>query len=178
MIKRYSILNSQEKYSGKLSLIQLDAVENFYWSIKIILQHIGITLLKEKIKIIEEDTRNYFTCTEKGAGARMYMGDTGFVVLKDSIIIKQQTPSLSKQNKKVSDLREQLKRENILTEQGDKLMLLINQEFSSATGAGEFVTGGHYSGFDIWKKEESPEITLGQFLKSESSKNEESSDNT
>ncbi len=101
----------------------------------------------------------------------MYMGDTGFVVLKDSIIIQKHTPSLSKQNKKVCDLREQLKKEDILKEQGDKLILLMNQEFSSATAAGEFVTGGHYNGFDIWKKEESPEITLGQFLKSESSYN-------
>ncbi len=170
-IKRYKILNSQENYSGKLSLIQQDAVENFYWSIKIILQHIGITLLKEKIKVIEEDTRNYFICTEKGADARMYMGDTGFVVLKDSMIIKEHTPSLSRQNKKVCGLREQLKKEDILREQGDKLILLINQEFSSATAAGEFVTGGHYNGFDIWKKEESPKITLGQFLKNESSYN-------
>lgn len=42
-------------------------------------------------------------------------------------------------------------------------------DYKSSSAIGEFVTGGHYNGFDIRKEEESPEITLGQFFKRESS---------
>ena len=42
-----------------------------------------------------------------------------------------------------------------------------DQEFPSASGAADFVTGGHYNGYDAWKKKDNPEISLGQFLQME-----------
>ncbi|MBN1216206.1 MAG: DUF4357 domain-containing protein [Candidatus Lokiarchaeota archaeon] len=170
-INRFKVVNTQSNYSGRLSIMEEDAVENFYWSIKIILQHIGYTLLKEKIEVKVDDNKNYFICREKGANARMYMGDIGFVVLKDSLLIKDNTPSLSKLNKKVYELRIQLKENGILKESEDKLILSTNQEFPSATAAADFVTGGHYNGYEVWKEEENHNITLGQYIKAQSSDN-------
>jgi len=168
-INRYRILNSKQTYSGKLNLSEKDALEEFLINIKIILQHLGISLLKEKITIKKEDTRNYFICKLRGADATMYRGEIGYVVLKNSIIVKDNTSTFPKQYKKIFEQRNQLIEEKILIEQesSDNYILLEDQEFPSASGAADFVTGGHYNGYDAWKKKDNPEISLGQFLQME-----------
>lgn len=168
-INRFRILNSKQSYSGKLNLSEKDALEEFLINIKIIFQQLGISLFKEKITIKKEDTRNYFICTLRGADATMYRGEIGSVVLKNSIIVKDYTPTFPKQYKKIFEQRNQLIEERILVEQEsmDNYILLENQEFPSASGAADFVTGGHYNGYDAWKKKDNPKITLGQFLQME-----------
>ena len=149
--------NYKQTYSGRLNLSEKDALEEFLINIRIILQHLGISLFKEKIIIKKEDSRNYFICTLRGADATMYRGETGYVVLKKSIIVKDYTPTFPKQYRKIFEKRNQLIEENIYS-------LLEDQEFPSASGAADFVTGGHYNGYDAWKKKDNPEISLGQFL--------------
>ena len=168
-IARFRILNSKQTYSGKLNLSEKDALEEFLISIKIILQHLGISLFKEKIMIKTEDTRNYFICTLRGADATMYRGEIGYVVLKNSIIVKNYTSTFPKQYKKIFEKRIQLIEEKILVEHesNENFILLEDQEFPSASGAADFVTGGHYNGYDAWKKKDNPEISLGQFLQTE-----------
>ncbi len=164
---RYRILNSKQKYSGKLNLSEKDALEEFLINIKIIIQHLGLSLFKEKIPVKKEDKRNFFVCTQRGADATMYRSEIGCVVLKNSRIVKDYTASFPKQYRKIFEKRNQLIEEKILIEQDsddDKYILLEDQEFPSASGAADFVTGGHYNGYDVWKKKDNPEISLGQFL--------------
>ena len=165
----FRILNKTEKYSGKINLIDKDILFDFFYKIKIILEHLGIPLLKEKIKVDEQDTKNYFICTERGSNALMYRAETGFVVLKDSIIVKDYLEIFPKQYKRIFEKRTKLIEENILIEhqEGENYVLIEDQEFSSSSGAAAFVSGGHYSGPRVWKNKTNPDITLGEYLKLE-----------
>jgi len=167
--ERYKVLNVKQRYEGKLNLSEEDALESFFMNIKIILKHLGITIFKEKIMIKEIGDKNYFICKTRGADAVMYRGETGYVVLKDSIIVKEYTESFPKQYKKIFEQRQALIDNEILKEKenGGNFVLLEDQEFPSASGAGDFVTGGHYNGYDIWKKRDNEEISLGEFLQEE-----------
>lgn len=165
----YRVLNKTEKYSGKLNLIDKDILEDFFSKIKTLLKHLGNPLLKEKIMIDETDEINYFICTERSANATMYRANTGIVVLKNSIIVKDYINTFPKQKKKIFERRRNLIEEGVLESQANPNTYILkeDQEFNSASGAAAFVSGGHYSGYLVWKKKTDPEITLGDFLKLE-----------
>lgn len=167
-VKRYRILNIQEDYHGRINLSDQDLLKDFVRRIKIILANMGVSLLKERIAVVENDIKNYFICVERNANAVMYRGDTGYVVLKDSIIIKDNLERLTRHYKKISERKEQLLEDGILkpSEDRGKLILTENQEFNSPSGAAAFVTGGTYNGNLVWKKKEDQNITLGEFLQS------------
>ncbi len=172
-VKRYRILNIQEDYHGRINLSDQDLLEDFIKRIKIILANMGVSLLKEKIAVVENDTKNYFICVERNANAVMYRGDTGYVVLKDSIIIKDNLERLTRHYKKIVERKMQLLEEDILKPSEDigKLILKENQEFNSPSGAAAFVSGGTYNGNVVWKKKDDQNITLGEFLQSISESN-------
>ncbi len=165
----FRILNKTENYSGKLNLIDKDILYDFFIKIKIILEQLGISILKEKIKVDEGDEKNYFICSERGANAIMYRADTGFVVLKDSIIVEDYLDTFPKQKKKIFERRAKLIEERILLRQteGRNYLLTEDQEFRSSSGAAAFVSGGHYSGPRVWKNKNNPDITLGEYLELE-----------
>lgn len=165
----FRILNRTENYSGQLNLIDNDILFDFFEKIKIILEHLGISLLKEKIRVDEQDTKNYFKCTERGADATMYRGDTGYVVLKSSLIVKEYLSVFPKQYKRIFERKAKLIEDGILLDQqdGQNYILTEDQEFRSSSGAAAFVSGGHYSGPRVWKEKSNPEITLSEYLKFE-----------
>lgn len=167
-VKRYKVINTQEQYNTSINLSDRDILKDFVNNVKIILENRGITLLKERISIPVEDTKNYFICTEKSSNATMYRADTGYVVLKNSIIIRDNIDAVLKYYKKISVMKEKLIQTGILKphKETGHLILMENQEFTSPSGAAAFVSGGYYSGNRVWKKKDKNEITLGDFLQS------------
>jgi len=162
---KYEILNSNLS-SNDLDLRKKYIKKEFFNKIKILLSHLGIRLLQEGIDVKEENTENYFICTERESNAIMYRGETGYVILEGSIIRKDPIDTFKNLYTKIFQRRKELIEKGILEEKDQKHFVLKKDlEFNSATAAADFVTGGHYSGNIAWRKKEDPNITLGEYLR-------------
>jgi len=163
----YNVINTAMKYNGKLNLSEKDILYGFFNRIKIILEHLGISLFKEKIKVKVEDTKNYFICIERNTNAKMYKGDTGFVVLKGSIIAKVNANHLERKYGLIYKKRNKLMEREILKPYDNDenfVELIQDQEFNSSSSAAIFVLGRSANGYTVWKKKDNPELTYGEFL--------------
>ena len=120
---------------------------------------------KEKIQVKEEDTKNYFICTDNNINALMYKGETGFVVLKGSIVAKDEAPYLERKYGLIYKKRIKYKETRVLKPFQDKFLELTeDQEFNSSSSAGIFVSGKSVNGYIVWRKKDNPDITYGDFL--------------
>jgi Domain of unknown function (DUF4357) len=127
--------------------------------------------LKEKSNIQEEEVQKIgqkegkiFYCKQRGAKAKMIWTDTGFIVLKNSIVSAKDDKQLKKYHNRYKILRDRLIETKILQfqEKIDAYLLMEDQEFKSSSAAAQFVTATHANGYTYWKTEEEKE--LGEFI--------------
>jgi hypothetical protein len=90
------------------------------------------------------------TCTIKGLSARGRVTENGFLVRKGSEAVLRERPSSAKYPYALT-LRLQLRAEEVLIEQEDKLVFARDYEFSSPSAAAAVVHGGHANGLREWK---------------------------
>ena len=167
---RYRVVNATQNYNGKLNLSEKDVLYEFFDRIKIILEHLGNSLFKEKIEVKIEDTKNYFICTENNTDAIMYRGETGFVVLEGSIILRENAAHLERKYGLIYKKRENLIETGILKPSNmdnNIVELTQDQEFKSSSSAAIFVLGRSVNGYTVWRKKDNPVLTYGEFLQIE-----------
>jgi hypothetical protein len=74
----------------------------------------------------------------------------GFLVLRGSHAVKQDRPSTDKWPQ-AKNLRQKLREDGTLMEQGDKLVFTTDSEFTSPSAAASVVRGGNSNGLTTWK---------------------------
>ncbi len=173
--KRYHIVNRMSNYNGKLNLSDKDQLDEFYNRIMIILEHLGISLFKQKIKVKENDSASLFICNERGTRAIMYKSDIGYVVLKGSKLFFEESEHLKRKYGILIQKRNRLKEDGVLSpiEDGNFLELKEDQEFASSSSAATFVLGRSANGYTVWRKKEDPAITFGEFISNEISEEDQ-----
>jgi hypothetical protein len=94
--------------------------------------------------------RAVLVCEIKGLKARGYRTPNGFLVLKDSEAVVRERAS-SEKWPWPRNMRQALKSDGFLSEDGDRLVFTSNYEFASPSAAAAVVHGGHANGLMAWK---------------------------
>lgn len=164
--KRFHIINRMGTYNGKLNLSDKDLLDEFFNRIMIILEHLGISIFKQKIEVKEDDSASLFICNERETRAIMYKSDIGYVVLKGSKLFLEESDHLERKYGLLLQKRKRLKEEGVLfpIEDGKFLELKEDQEFTSSSSAATFVLGRSANGYTVWRKKDDPNITFGVFI--------------
>ena len=102
--------------------------------------------------------RAVLVCEIKGLKARGYRTPNGFLVLKESEAVARERAS-SEKWPWPRNMRQALKSDGILSEDGDRLVFTSNYEFASPSAAAAVVHGGHANGLLAWK------TSIGKTLK-------------
>jgi len=125
-----------------------------------------------------EDIKNYFICKENNINAIMYKCETGFVVLKGSIIVKENASHLEIKYGLIYRKRNKLI-ENVILKpynaDNNFVELTQDQEFNSSSSAAIFVLGRSANGYTVWRKKDNPELTYGEFLQMENNSDDNNS---
>ena len=104
----------------------------------------------EKLSIPDENssiTKLYLNAN--GIRGEGYQDDSGvFVVLADSRAAKNEVASV---RPNIVRLRQELKAQGVLVEDGDSYQFIRNYIFNSPSAAAGVLTGASYNGRDIWK---------------------------
>ena len=94
--------------------------------------------------------RTVLVCEIKGHKARGYRTPNGFLVLKDSQAVAHERAS-SEKWPWPRNMRQALRSDGSLSEDGDRLVFTRNVEFASPSAAAAIVHGGHANGLTAWK---------------------------
>jgi hypothetical protein len=94
--------------------------------------------------------RDLLICETKGLKATGHLTPDGFVVLKGSQAVSSELPNAQKYPYLI-DLREHLKADGTLVEEGHFLRFTCDAEFGSPTAAAGVVNGGSVNGRLAWK---------------------------
>jgi hypothetical protein len=90
-------------------------------------------------------------CRMKGAAARGLRSPNGFVILKGSTAVAEARQSAKAQGSWILTLREKLRQEGALAEDGELLVFTREVEFASPSAAAAVVYGGTAPGPIAWK---------------------------
>ena len=94
--------------------------------------------------------RAVLVCEMKGRKPRGYRTPNGFLVLKNSEAVAQERASIEKWPWP-RNMRQSLKSDGILSEDGNRLVFTRNYEFASPSAAAAVIHGGHANGLTAWK---------------------------
>jgi hypothetical protein len=94
--------------------------------------------------------RAVLVCEIKGLKARGYRTPNGFLVLRDSEAVVRERAS-SEKWPWPRNMRQALKSDGFLSEDGDRLVFTSDYEFASPSAAAAVVHGGHANGLLAWK---------------------------
>lgn len=94
--------------------------------------------------------RAVLVCEIKGLKAREYRTPNGFLVLRDSEAVVRERAS-SEKWPWPRNMRQALKSDGFLSEDGDRLVFTSDYEFASPSAAAAVVHGGHANGLLAWK---------------------------
>jgi hypothetical protein len=126
-------------------------MEIFLEKIHQLLPVLGIDLLVPPlVKSQKDSSTDKLYCEIKGLRASGQKTPNGFVVFKDSQAVLQDRTSAQK-NPWASNLRQRLKDDGILVQQGDFLLFTQDKEFSSPSAAAVAIHGGNTNGLLVWK---------------------------
>ncbi len=99
--------------------------------------------------IEKEMGHKIYICRSSGADAEGRKTESGFLVVAESIISAQTTPSFPIANKGYFRLREELIRDGVIKDR----VFQQDYEFSSATAAASVICGRTASGKKHWKED-------------------------
>ncbi len=151
-VNRYNLENAVIPTKPKISEPDEAEMEEFISNIRLLVNTLGFRIFDE-LRNIEQSERDkeesiFYIEAARGANASGQLTNEGFVVLKGSFIATSVTKSFPKNWMK---LREQLKNENIITEENEKLKFVKDYLFSSPSSAAAIVMGRSANGLTEWK---------------------------
>ena len=146
-----AIVTNSQSSGAKLPESDRADMEVFFERINQLLPVLGIDLLVPASGGTTEKAKQAFLyCEIKGVKAKGYRTPSGFLVLKDSEAVSVERPS-SEKWPWTRNLRQKLRDEKQLAEQGDRLIFTRDVEFSSPSAAAAVIHGGHANGLTAWK---------------------------
>jgi hypothetical protein len=150
-VGRYKIANSNGS-GAHLPESDLHDMEVFLDRITQLLPVLGSEILTPLVKPKEPGQKlSTLTCAIKGAVARGERSPNGFVVFKGSKAVLEDRPSAKTQGAWTVALREKLKGDGSLVQDGDYLVFTKDIEFASPSAAAAVVYGGTAQGPSAWK---------------------------
>jgi len=147
---RALVMNGQSS-GAKLPESDREDMEVFLEKINQLLPVLGVELLVA-VSAMNETTndKDLLFCDIKGLKAKGHLTPNGFLVLKGSQAVLKDRAS-SKKYPWALNIRERLKDEGVISENGDHLVFTRDEEFSSPSAAAAVVHGGHANGLIAWK---------------------------
>lgn len=145
--------NKQCPKAPNLPEYQRDSIEEFFEDVKFLASFIGCNIFEIATPKIE----HLFFTKGKKCDARGFYHDSGFTVLKGSIVAETTTPSFSWKDK-----RQQLLKEYASMQNG-KWVMESDKTFSSPSTAAAFCLGCSANGWTAWK--DSKGKTLDSFYR-------------
>ena len=143
---RYNVENTvKPKY--EIDEYDMPLIEEAYDEIQFIMATLGYKMDNAKVNL---DNKEIFRTSRRGIIASgIYNGDK-FQVLEGSQINLEKPSHLPKYNK----LREELSNRGDIIKEGGKYILKVTLEFTTPSGAGEFILGGAVNGWTEWKNKD------------------------
>lgn len=148
---RYVIINETTPTLPLISESDEAEMEEFIVNSKLLIGTLGHNIFEETIGKVNKkvsDEKMFYIKGARGADARMLQTSEGFVVLKGSRIANPVVDSIPEG---VHKMRESLLKEKVVQHKNDKLYLIDNHIFSSASTAAAFVMGRSANGLTEWK---------------------------
>ncbi len=149
-VGRFELENAQASGSH---LPESDAADMdvFLHRMEQLLPILGQEFLKPVVKNeIKSSRTDLLYCEIKGIKATGRQTENGFVVLKGSAAVLEERPSTQKYQY-AANLRAGLRSDGILVEKQDRLVFLVDHEFSSPSAAASVIHGGQANGLTAWK---------------------------
>ena len=145
--KQCRLDNTQTSLPPSLSEAELADVESFLLDMLNIFPLLGLGVF-EKTITRKTSKRDQLYIKAKGIEATGYEDPKGFVVMKDSAMVKSETNSI---HKWVSNLRAELLRQQVVIESKGELVFAEDYVFSSPSSAAAVVQGRAANGREDWK---------------------------
>jgi hypothetical protein len=136
--------NKQIPKEPNLPEHQKDGMDEFFEDIKLLTSFIGCPIFD----IVEQKNKYLFYAKNRGCNAKGFYDESGFTILKGSILAKDSVPSFSWKERRDRFLKE-------FTSLKDNVLVLdTNQTFSSPSTAADFCIGSSNNGWITWKDEQ------------------------
>ena len=147
-----AVLANTQSSSSKLPESDRGEMEVFLEKINQLLPVLGIDLLVPMAGATTSDapTSRRLYCEIKGLKAMGFRSANGFLVQKDSEAVLAERPS-SEKWPWTRNLRQKLKDDGVLLENGGRLVFAKDIEFASPSAAAAVIHGGHANGLTAWK---------------------------
>ena len=140
--KTYNLsYNQQKPQSPNLPEHQRDSMDEFFEDVKLLTTFKGCNIFE----VSQPKSECLFYAKSKGCDAVGFYSSNGFTVLKGSVVAKEMAPSFNWKEKRNSLLQEYTKVEV------DKLIMVSDKTFSSASTAASFCLGRSANGWTEWK---------------------------
>ena len=145
--KQCRLDNSQTSLAPSLSEAELADVESFLLDMLNIFPLLGLGVF-EKAVTKKTNKKNLLHIKAKGIEATGYEDPKGFVVMKNSGMVKTETNSI---HKGMTNLRAELLQQQVVVEKNDELIFAEDYVFSSPSTAAGVVQGRAANGREDWK---------------------------
>lgn len=146
-----AVITNTQGSGSKLPESDRAEMEVFLEKIGQLLPVLGIDLLVPMAgSTTEVPSSKLLSCEIKGLKAVGFRSANGFLVKKGSEAVSSERPS-SEKWPWTKNLRQKLKDEGVLAEDGDRLVFTKDMEFASPSAAAAVVHGGHANGLTAWK---------------------------
>jgi len=150
---RSVVINGQNS-GARLPESDREDMEIFLEKINQLLPVLGVELLvPASAEPVGHSEHTKLSCEIKGIRAEGRLTPNGFVVLKDSKAVLNERASAHKWPWALN-MRQRLKEEGILRQEGDSLIFTEDTEFTSPSAAAAVIHGGHANGLLAWKNSE------------------------
>jgi hypothetical protein len=136
--------NKQIPKEPNLPEYQKDGMDEFFEDIKLLTSFIGCPIFD----IVEQENKHLFYAKNRGCNAKGFYDESGFTILKGSILAKDSVPSFGWKERRDKFLRE------FASIKDNALILNTDQTFSSPSTAADFCIGSSNNGWITWKDEQ------------------------
>lgn len=153
-----AIVKNSQGSGSKLPESDREDMEVFLEKMQQLLPALGVEVLVPAISRAETKLENeLLSCEIKGLKASGYLTPNGIVVLNGSQAVLNPRDSSAKYPWSTT-LRNKLKDEGSLVQQGDHLTFIKDVEFSSPSAAAAVIHGGQANGLTAWKNKENKSL--------------------
>lgn len=153
-----AVIKNSQGSGSKLPESDREDMEVFLEKMQQLLPALGVELIVPAVSTTEAATETeLLTCEIKGLKAKGYLTPNGIVVLAGSQAVLQPRESSTKYPWSTT-LRDKLKEEGSLIENGDHLKFIKDVEFSSPSAAAAVIHGGQANGLTAWKNKQNKSL--------------------
>ncbi len=146
-----AVVTNGQGSGARLPESDREDMEIFLEKINQLLPVLGVELLVPAAAVaLSESEQKKLFCDIKGIRAEGHLAPNGFVILKGSQAVLTERASSQKWPWALN-MRQRLKDEGILKENGNALVFTRDAEFTSPSSAAAVVHGGHANGLIAWK---------------------------